>query len=699
MTDIIKLKRSSVAGKRPTAAQLEVGELAVNLVDRILFTKDADDVVVELLGSAAAGGTGYVDLTTRQYIFGGKLFSTGTALGGEPSTDPGTALQVIGGNDLSGRAQITIEHNEWANLLLGPYGSPDAGLTLQWKGQLSGGTLLNAASLSLPEMGIRISDIAPGITFWNVGPDDRKFRCQMDAIATEGHSFIVEDVAGVGNEFIRMGRNPTGSPSLKALGTGNFWITSENSRLILGTSLAHDITFRTNSVDAVKIKNDRSLQLLNLAGSGVRMVTTSPDGTLSHAAIPVSGGGEAPPDLTTYLLLDGSRPMSAALNLGNFRINQMADPSADTDGVNKRSMTSAITIAVNTAIANKISEAPADGKLYGRQNNNWVEALSSGGTPVVTPPVAPADSGYWILKLNSASYANNRISLLSTINASTVVRISNVGADATGVQGKDRSEWNNLWNAGDTFTISGVNDSTKFARYAVTKVTQEDFNGGVNLNVSFVYGTPSSFIDLESVMVSRQHGAVVVPEPPPSTPIGPGSYYYKDMFNYNFAPTTAMPKTTLTDFNATFRGGYNNTFQFSLVRDDNGTLVGYGSVLQGSAGRIEIRKISDLKEQWKTNTEFMAILNSYAGQGLANTDYICWIGMGQGIPPPASPVKYLFGSKYRLTITRVEGGTFTPDAITILYTHPANGIQGYKFTLEDFSTYLKLAHRWMTTTT
>jgi hypothetical protein len=52
MANIIKHKRSSVAGQAPTAAQIDVGELAINFADKKLFTKDATNAVIELGGGS-----------------------------------------------------------------------------------------------------------------------------------------------------------------------------------------------------------------------------------------------------------------------------------------------------------------------------------------------------------------------------------------------------------------------------------------------------------------------------------------------------------------------------------------------------------------------------------------------------------------------------------------------------------------------
>lgn len=48
MSNTIQIKRSSTAAAIPTAGQLAVGELAVNLADRKLYTKDSGGSVVEL---------------------------------------------------------------------------------------------------------------------------------------------------------------------------------------------------------------------------------------------------------------------------------------------------------------------------------------------------------------------------------------------------------------------------------------------------------------------------------------------------------------------------------------------------------------------------------------------------------------------------------------------------------------------------
>lgn len=54
MANTIKIKRSSTAGAIPTTGQLAQGELAVNLADKKLYTKDSSDTIVDLTGNVPA---------------------------------------------------------------------------------------------------------------------------------------------------------------------------------------------------------------------------------------------------------------------------------------------------------------------------------------------------------------------------------------------------------------------------------------------------------------------------------------------------------------------------------------------------------------------------------------------------------------------------------------------------------------------
>jgi hypothetical protein len=68
MSNTIQIKRSSTAASVPTAGQLAVGELAVNLADRKLFTKNASNAVVELTKPDPTNGFSF-----RNRIINGDL--------------------------------------------------------------------------------------------------------------------------------------------------------------------------------------------------------------------------------------------------------------------------------------------------------------------------------------------------------------------------------------------------------------------------------------------------------------------------------------------------------------------------------------------------------------------------------------------------------------------------------------------------
>lgn len=79
MADIkqIQFKRSSVIGKRPTAAQIAEGELAINLRDRTLFTKDDQGLIVDLGFAKGGEVTGNIN-QTGNFTTTGSINAGGT---------------------------------------------------------------------------------------------------------------------------------------------------------------------------------------------------------------------------------------------------------------------------------------------------------------------------------------------------------------------------------------------------------------------------------------------------------------------------------------------------------------------------------------------------------------------------------------------------------------------------------------------
>mgnify|MGYP000378991886 FL=1 len=48
----VQIKRSSVAGRVPSASDIEVGQLAINFTDNRFFTKDGSNTVIDVFGQS-----------------------------------------------------------------------------------------------------------------------------------------------------------------------------------------------------------------------------------------------------------------------------------------------------------------------------------------------------------------------------------------------------------------------------------------------------------------------------------------------------------------------------------------------------------------------------------------------------------------------------------------------------------------------
>jgi len=91
MSNTIQIKRSSTASSVPTAGQLAQGELAVNLVDKKLYTKDNTNTVIQLNPEPPPAVT---------------IASTGEAQAGTNNTNVITPLRMREGFNASGSAPV-----------------------------------------------------------------------------------------------------------------------------------------------------------------------------------------------------------------------------------------------------------------------------------------------------------------------------------------------------------------------------------------------------------------------------------------------------------------------------------------------------------------------------------------------------------------------------------------------------------------
>lgn len=97
MPQTFKIKSSSVEGKAPAAGDLATAELALNLKDQKLYSKDADGAVFEI--GQAPDLDGFVKLDdegNRQTIEGGGGLTVLSTISGNTSTSAEPVFQAAG---------------------------------------------------------------------------------------------------------------------------------------------------------------------------------------------------------------------------------------------------------------------------------------------------------------------------------------------------------------------------------------------------------------------------------------------------------------------------------------------------------------------------------------------------------------------------------------------------------------------------
>jgi hypothetical protein len=87
MATVVQIKRSETGGAAPVGADLAIGELAVNLVDRKIYSKKTDGTVVSLGGVAVNDGGAATSVATIS--FADTAFSDFNV---DTDTTPGTAI-------------------------------------------------------------------------------------------------------------------------------------------------------------------------------------------------------------------------------------------------------------------------------------------------------------------------------------------------------------------------------------------------------------------------------------------------------------------------------------------------------------------------------------------------------------------------------------------------------------------------------
>ncbi|MEY4386929.1 MAG: hypothetical protein RLY20_2212, partial [Verrucomicrobiota bacterium] len=150
MASKIQIKRSNVAAKVPTAADLDVGELAVNFPDKKLFTKEPGGTVIALAEDADAAHKSTTNTFTQHQVIEVTdnanpalrvtQKGTGDALRVEDEANPDATPFVIGGSGNvgigttpTGTPKLEVAGKAWFQ------GSPAGGAVLEIAPDVAGG--------------------------------------------------------------------------------------------------------------------------------------------------------------------------------------------------------------------------------------------------------------------------------------------------------------------------------------------------------------------------------------------------------------------------------------------------------------------------------------------------------------------------------------------------------------------------------
>jgi len=108
-------KRTSVAGRVPTAQQLAVGELAINLPDRILYSKDASGTVFSLGAGGAAEAYLFSAAVSGNYLYIGRLAESDIPNSGSPDNATAWTIYRITSNAAGDATATQSATGAWSN--------------------------------------------------------------------------------------------------------------------------------------------------------------------------------------------------------------------------------------------------------------------------------------------------------------------------------------------------------------------------------------------------------------------------------------------------------------------------------------------------------------------------------------------------------------------------------------------------------
>lgn len=512
----IQIKRSSVPGRVPTALQLDVGEFAVNLVDNRLFTKNASNTVIEVLGQSLN--------TTANVTF--SQVNAGNVVTTQVDGSGGLVLNQSGGSDT-----IIIKNNGHETIFT-PAG------TIKPAGSLLGGTsdsnqvdVTLAAPLKLKGLlyGVELTASPDGGTtnhVWTFGTDG-----DLDApgnITTEGTVTANTLVGNLAWNYITskpdlkidITGDATGTNTFVDLANGAINITLANTAVTPGSYGNNSavpvitidskgrITFASTNTIAgiVGMSYSASNNTLTLTSSNGSVYTTT-IGTVNTLAVSntllVTGVGTFSNDVIVSgnLIVSGTTTYinTTELDVGDNIVTLNADLTgtpSENAGVNVNRGTSA-----NVAVLwNESSDAwtfTNDGSTYLRiASNNDVDAAYSNAVSFATTEAATAYS-------NAASYADTKAAnAYSNAVSYTDTSVATAYSNATSyADTKAATAYSNAASYADTKAATAYSNA---ASYADTK-SSEAYSNAVSVaatdafsKAATAYSNAASYADTKA---------------------------------------------------------------------------------------------------------------------------------------------------------------------------------------------------------
>lgn len=410
MVNRIILKKSTIAAKVPLAADLEIGELAVNTADAILYTKHSDGTVKPLSNVTdstkllLSGGTmtGAINFAPAQTWPTFNQSTTGNAATATKLATSRTLTIGITGKAFDGSGNVS-----WTLAEMGAQAALVSGTTIK---TVNGQTVLGSGNIVAG-----LSNVVEAIS--TASPNNTVSAVSLTAVASTTNADLCLVSKGTGALSARV---PTGNA------------TGGNKR---GSYAVDWLCYRTSgtqvaSGDYSTLSGGSS----NTAGGNYSTVSGGTDNSASGVLSTISGGSNA----TTsgmqgvwaygfYGIASGRNQMSfwgGRLQTTDATSTRITADSAAATAANQLTLRNNCTFRVHgTVVARNTATNEATEWTFEALIKRGTSAGSTTivGTPTITSTFADTSAASWAIAI-SADTTNGALAVTATGAASTIIR-------------------------------------------------------------------------------------------------------------------------------------------------------------------------------------------------------------------------------------------------------------------------------------